>query len=162
MGSSSSELQPTTMKAFIGTLLVASSALAAPANVGYAPAPYAPAPAPYHPAPAPYVEVKEPPKPFAYEYGGADEYGRHFAKTETQDAEGVVKGEYRVELPDGRVQIVTYHADHYNGFVADVKYEGTAKPYVPAPAPHAVHHAAPVHAAPLHAVHPTPLHAVHP
>ena len=30
-------------------------------------------------------------------------------------------GEYRVELPDGRTQIVTYHADHENGFVADVK-----------------------------------------
>ena len=30
-------------------------------------------------------------------------------------------GEYRVELPDGRTQIVTYHADHEGGFVADVK-----------------------------------------
>ena len=44
----------------------------------------------------------------------------------------------RVNLPDGRVQIVTYTADHTNGFIADVKYEGTAaypeeKPYHPAP-----------------------------
>ena len=30
-------------------------------------------------------------------------------------------GEYRTELPDGRTQIVTYTADHENGFVADVK-----------------------------------------
>merc|ERR1712130_85767 len=156
MGSSSSELQPTTMKAFIGTLLVASSALAAPANVGYAPAPYAPAPAPYHPAPAPYVEEKAPPKPFAYEYGGADEYGRHFAKTETQDEYGVVQGEYRVELPDGRVQIVSYHADHENGFIADVRYEGEAIPYAPAPVKHAVH------AAPHHVAHaPVVAHAAH-
>merc|ERR1712130_849757 len=157
MGSSSSELQPTTMKAFIGTLLVASSALAAPANVGYAPAPYAPAPAPYHPAPAPYVEEKAPPKPFAYEYGGADEYGRHFAKTETQDEYGVVQGEYRVELPDGRVQIVSYHADHENGFIADVRYEGEAIPYAPAPVKHAVH------AAPHHVAHHAPVvaHAAH-
>ena len=59
----------------------------------YAPAP-AYAPAPYHPAPAPYHEEKIPPQPFAYEYGGADEYGRHFAKTETQDEHGVVKGEH--------------------------------------------------------------------
>merc|ERR1719369_2532563 len=107
------------MKA-ISSLLLLGSALAAPQHPA---APYHPAaPAPYPPAPAPYVE-KEPPRPFAYEYGGADEYGRHFAKTEAQDANGVVQGEYRVELPDGRVQIVTYHADHENGFVADVKYE---------------------------------------
>merc|ERR1712012_1471442 len=88
MGSSSSELHQDTMKAFVSSLLVA-TALAAPADVGYVPAPaYAPAPAPYHPAPAyapaPYHPEKVPPKPFAYEYGGADEYGRHFAKTETQ------------------------------------------------------------------------------
>ena len=44
----------------------------------------------------------------------------------------MVTGEYRVALPDGRTQIVTYHADHENGYVADVKYEGN--PYHP-PAP---------------------------
>merc|ERR1711881_590392 len=76
-------------------------------------------------------EDKYPPKPFAYEYGGADESGRHFAKTETSDDDGVVRGEYRVELPDGRVQIVSYTADHVNGYQADVRYEGEARPYVP-------------------------------
>ena len=45
-----------------------------------------------------------------------------------------------VNLPDGRVQTVTYTADHYGGFVADVKYEGESqyppeKEYKPAPAP---------------------------
>ena len=61
----------------ISSLLIAST-MAAPAVVpsAYAPAPYAPPPAPYHPAPAPYHEEKLPPQPFAYEYGGADEYGR--------------------------------------------------------------------------------------
>merc|ERR1712086_975675 len=122
---------------------------------------YAPAPPPYHPAPhpAPYHEEKLAPQPFAYEYGGADAYGRHFAKTETQDAAGVVKGEYRVELPDGRVQIVTYHADHESGFVADVRYEGEAIPYVAPVHHHAVHHAPVHHAAPL--VHAPLHHAVH-
>ena len=44
-----------------------------------------------------------------------------------------------VNLPDGRVQTVTYYtANHYGGFVADVKYEGEAqyppeKEYKPAP-----------------------------
>merc|ERR1712106_831030 len=154
------------MKVFIVSFFIG-SALCAPSQLPYAPAPapYHPAPAPYHPAPHP-APYKEPANPFAYEYGGADAYGRHFAKTETQDEAGVVNGEYRVELPDGRVQIVTYHADHENGFVADVKYEGEAIPYV-APAPHhaplvhgPVHHAAPLvhHAQPV--FHGGPVHAV--
>merc|ERR1719245_80363 len=158
------------MKVLISSSLLLTSALAAVVPV--APG-YAPAPAPYHPAP--YHEEKLPPQPFAYEYGGADEYGRHFAKTETQDEYGVVQGEYRVELPDGRVQIVSYHADHENGFIADVRYEGEAIPYAPAPVKHAVHAAphhvahAPVvaHAAPLvahHAplvAHAAPHHVAH-
>merc|ERR1711942_210790 len=86
-----------------------------------------------HPAHHQEEEEKYPPKPFAYEYGGADESGRHFAKTETSDDDGVVRGEDRVELPDGRVQIVSYTADHENGYQADVRYEGEAKPYVPEP-----------------------------
>ena len=39
-------------------------------------------------------EVNYPPQPFAYEYGGADSDGRHFAKTESKDEDGVVKGKY--------------------------------------------------------------------
>merc|ERR1711973_819778 len=120
-----------------------------------APAPYhAPAPAPYHaPAPAPYhapapVHYDETPKPYAFEYGVADDYsGANFNAHEAADGKAVT-GSYSVHLPDGRVQTVTYTADHYNGFVADVAYEGTAqypeykptyhKPapaYKPAPAP---------------------------
>ena len=79
----------------------------------------------------PYEEEETPPKPFAYQYGGADSDGRHFAKTESKDEEGVVKGEYRVELPDGRVQIVSYRADPELGYQADVRYEGEARPYDP-------------------------------
>merc|ERR1712029_288844 len=134
----------------LSVLIVASWAAPDDPYSPYAPAPYAPAPAPYHaPAPAPYHppakpyhEEKIPPKPFVYEYGGVDYDGKAFAKTESQDEYGVVSGEYRVELPDGRTQIVTYHADHENGFVADVKYEGEAKPYVEP------HHPAPYHPAP--------------
>ena len=95
-----------------------------------APPAYAP-PAPYH------ATAKLPPQPFAYQYGVADDYsGANYEKAENQDASGNLQGSYWVNLPDGRVQIVTY--THTNGFVADVKYEGTAvypeeKPYAPAP-----------------------------
>ena len=109
---------------------------------------------PAYGAPAPYVEEKLPPQPYAYEYGVADDYSKaNFKKTETQDASGNVAGSFVIALPDGRIQTTTYTADHYNGFVADVKYEGTpvypeAKPYHPAPkyhpAPAPAYHAAPV------------------
>ena len=102
--------------------------------------------APYHPAPKHHADpYKLPPRPFAYEYGVKDEYsGAYFDKKETQDEYGVVSGEYRVDLPDGRTQIVTYTADPYGygGYVADVKYEGYAKypdhkpAYHPAPKPY--------------------------
>ena len=50
----------------------------------------------YYQQPQPYEveeeEVNYPPQPFAYEYGGADSDGRHFAKTESKDEDGVVKG----------------------------------------------------------------------
>jgi hypothetical protein len=114
----------------------------------YGPPPpvYKPAPAPYKPAPAPYKaphpEAKLPPQPYQFEYGVADQYtGTNFQAVENQDEKGTVIGSYRVNLPDGRVQTVTYTADHYGGFVADVKYEGEAqyppeKEYKPAPAPY--------------------------
>jgi hypothetical protein len=70
---------------------------------------------------------KLPPRPFHYAYGVKDEYaGTNFDKQESQDAYGNVEGSYRVALPDGRTQIVKYHADHENGFIADVSYEGKA------------------------------------
>merc|ERR1712033_129289 len=77
----------------------------------------------YGPGPK-YVE-KEVPQPFQYEYGVKDDYsGNAFAKTETQNDLGQVQGSYKVNLPDGRVQTVTYNADHEGGFVAEVTYEG--------------------------------------
>merc|ERR1712002_533582 len=117
-----------------------------PAPVVHKPAPYHPAPvvhkpvAPYHPAPATY---KEEPAPYAFEYGVADDYSKAaFNAAETADGSGAVTGSYSVALPDGRTQHVKYTADHYNGYVADVSYEGVpvypeAKPYHPAkPAPY--------------------------
>merc|ERR1712212_242896 len=126
-----------------------------------APAPYHPAPvvhkpvvvahpAPYHPAPVVHKPVyKEPaydePAVYQYGYAVADDYsGANFASNENRDGYATT-GEYRVALPDGRTQIVSYKvADGYSGYVADVRYEGEAHydpvPVVkahPAPAYHA-------------------------
>ena len=128
-------------------------ALAAAALADNAPT-YHPAPAPYH-APAPPA-----PKPYAFEYGVADDYsGAKFTASETSNAK-VVSGSYTVALPDGRTQIVTYTSDPYgpNGHVADVKYEGVAtypeaKAYHPAPKP--VYHPAPK---PVYHPAPTPVY----
>jgi len=132
------------IKALVGLALVA-----AVAGIPAGPPPPYHAPAPAY-KPAPYKPEKLPPQPFAYEYGVKDGYsGADFAKNENQDASGNVAGSYVVHLPDGRVQTVTYTADHYNGYVADVKYEGVpqyppepkggyghpAPAYKPAPAP---------------------------
>ena len=79
-------------------------------------------------------EEKLPPQPFAYEYGVNDDYSKaNFKKTETQDAQGNVQGSFVIALPDGRIQTTAYTADHYNGFVAEVTYEGTPV-YPPEPA----------------------------
>ena len=104
------------------------------------PAPsYAPAPS-YKPAPA-YKEPAYEPKPYSYAYAVKDDYsGANFNAEETADGK-VVSGSYTVALPDGRIQTVTYTADHYNGYVADVKYEGT--PVYPKYEPKPAYHPAP-------------------
>merc|ERR1712212_369171 len=82
----------------------------------------------------PYVEEENSvPKPFAYQYGGVDAQGLESSKVENQGEDGVVRGEYRVQLPDGRTQIVSYTADEVHGYQAEVRYEGEAHPEVPQP-----------------------------
>jgi len=56
-----------------------------------------------------------------------DEYYNDYAHEEVADDKGYVTGSYRTYLPDGRTQLVSYKADDYSGYVADVKYEGYAK-----------------------------------
>eukprot|EP00094_Tigriopus_californicus_P014244 TCALIF_13797-PA protein Name:"Similar to resilin Pro-resilin (Drosophila melanogaster)" AED:0.13 eAED:0.14 QI:0/0/0/1/1/1/2/0/131 len=118
------------MKSFVAIILFAAAVLAD--NAPYRPAPY---------KPASYKEPSydEPPK-YEYQYAVADQYaGVDFNQNEARDGYATT-GEYRVVLPDGRTQIVTYNtADAYSGNVADVRYEGEAqypeeKPsYKPAP-----------------------------
>merc|ERR1712186_115147 len=135
--------QHTTMaqKVIFATLLAVAAASALPA-----------APAPYH-APAAYAEPILPPV-YSYEYGVNDpHYGPVFSQKESRDNYDTA-GEYRVNLPDGRVQIVSYTANA-DGYVADVRYEGEAvyPEYKPHPAP--AYHAAPVY-------HPAPAPAYTP
>merc|ERR1712098_827480 len=111
--------------------------------------------------------------PYTYNYGVADEYsGAAFSQSESNDGTGAVSGSYSVNLPDGRVQTVTYHANDAEGYVADVTYSGTAAYPEAVPVAHAVAHpvahavAHPVavaHAAPLvHTVAHPVAHAITP
>jgi len=88
-----------------------------------------------HAAPAYHAPVKgyaEPaypdePSPYTYTYAVADDYSNaNFNAAETGDGAGNAAGSYSVALPDGRTQHVNYKADGYEGYVADVTYEGTA------------------------------------
>merc|ERR1712173_434832 len=97
-------------------------------------------------------------------YAVADDYsGAAFNQAESNDGTGVVEGSYSVNLPDGRTQHVNYHANDYDGYVADVTYDGVAAyantvahPAVVAhPLAHAVAHPAVVAHPVAHAVaHP--------
>lgn len=65
--------------------------------------------------------------PFDFNYAvKEDAYGNDYSHNAISDGD-VTKGEYRVQLPDGRTQIVRYTADWKNGFTAQVSYEGTPR-----------------------------------
>ncbi|XP_026272559.1 pro-resilin-like [Frankliniella occidentalis] len=69
----------------------------------------------------------EPGMPYDFNYAVKDDYyGTDYSRNEVSDG-NVITGEYRVQLPDGRLQIVRYTADWQNGYNADVSYEGEAK-----------------------------------
>merc|ERR1711935_1254913 len=149
MGQSHKTNHSLNMQAFI-TLAMVAAASAAPQ---YAAAPVV------HAVAAP--DLAEP-SPYTYTYAKAA-----FQQAESNDGTGAVSGSYSVNLPDGRIQTVTYNANDLTGNVAEVTYSGEAV-YPPAPAGGYVA-AAPVHAvhavphAPVlaHAIHAAPVHAVH-
>ncbi|XP_067006729.2 uncharacterized protein [Anabrus simplex] len=85
-----------------------------------------PAPGPGEPG-----HVHIPGMPYDFNYAVKDAtYGTDYSHNAASDGD-VVKGEWRVQLPDGRLQIVRYTADWATGFHADVSYEGEAR-YPPA------------------------------
>jgi len=110
-------------------LLIIFTLTATLAFADHDPEPYAPPPPLTYKRPT--TTYKEPeryvPQPYEYKYGVEDQYsGTSFDKNENQSPDGVTTGSYRVNLPDGRVQVVSYTVDAYNGYVADVRYEGEA------------------------------------
>lgn len=70
--------------------------------------------------------------PFDFNYAVKDDYyGTDYGHQATSNGDQV-RGEYRVQLPDGRLQIVKYIADWKDGYTAEVSYQGEAQ-YPPAP-----------------------------
>merc|ERR1719250_82480 len=67
------------------------------------------------------------PSPYRYEYKVHDdkEY-LDFGAEEEGDGKDNVHGFYHVQLPDGRLQKVTYTVNGYGGYIADVAYDGEA------------------------------------
>ncbi|KAK4014219.1 cuticle protein 10.9-like [Daphnia magna] len=99
------------MKLIVLAVLVA----VATAN-SYKPAEYAPK----------YEESTYPAQPYSFGYDVKDkETYTDFEHAEKADGK-VTSGSYRVDLPDGRKQTVTYKADD-KGYNADVQFEGEAQ-----------------------------------
>ncbi|XP_040583877.1 uncharacterized protein [Lepeophtheirus salmonis] len=72
---------------------------------------------------------------YNFNYNVVDDETLNFGLEEDRNG-AETHGEYRVALPDGRTQIVTYQVIEDSGFVADVKYEGEVLPFTPPqPAP---------------------------
>ncbi|XP_063601472.1 pro-resilin-like [Penaeus indicus] len=55
-----------------------------------------------------------------------DDSGNDFGHQEARDNDNT-QGSYYVQLPDGRLQKVTYYVNGDSGYVADVSYEGEAR-----------------------------------
>ncbi|CAG7726661.1 unnamed protein product [Allacma fusca] len=67
-----------------------------------------------------------PRKPYHFAYSVKNKYGNNFNQEETSDG-NTITGQYRVLLPDGRLQTVVYIADWKHGYNAVVTYEGESK-----------------------------------
>lgn len=75
----------------------------------------------------------EPGMPFDFNYAvKEDAFGNDYSHNAISDGD-IVRGEYRVQLPDGRTQIVRYTADWQHGFSAQVSYDGNPRYDIPRP-----------------------------
>ncbi|XP_063884607.1 cuticle protein 21-like [Scylla paramamosain] len=115
-------------------LLPALVAVALADTTFYRPLPPSPAPiysarAPSYNAPAPSYNAPEPVSPPKYDFSWnvKDDYSSNdYGHQETRDGYNT-QGSYYVQLPDGRLQEVTYTVNGDSGFVAQVMYHGEAQ-----------------------------------
>ncbi|KAK8392471.1 hypothetical protein O3P69_014673 [Scylla paramamosain] len=115
-------------------LLPALVAVALADTTSYRPLPPSPAPiysarAPSYNAPAPSYNAPEPVSPPKYDFSWnvKDDYSSNDnGHQETRDGYDT-QGSYYVQLPDGRLQEVTYTVNGDSGFVAQVNYQGEAQ-----------------------------------
>ncbi|TRY71718.1 hypothetical protein TCAL_00286 [Tigriopus californicus] len=98
-------------------------------------------PPPSYQQPSTYQEPSYGPAQYNFDWNVKDDYsGNNYGQQEERNGDKT-SGSYYVNLPDGRLQKVTYTVDGYGGYQAEVTYEGEAtyaetKPYQPAaPAP---------------------------
>nr|XP_053648468.1 cuticle protein 7-like [Cherax quadricarinatus] len=108
---------------------LAAAGMAAPSGPPYG---FSPAPS-YRPAPS-YAPAR-----YSFDYAVNDPpSGNDFGHQESRDGDHT-QGSYYVQLPDGRLQQVTYTVSGDSGYLAEVTYQGEARypTYQPAyrPAP---------------------------
>ncbi|XP_055382269.1 pro-resilin [Condylostylus longicornis] len=68
--------------------------------------------------------VHMPGMPFDFEYAVNDIPSSNDYSHKANSDGDITRGEYRVQLPDGRTQVVRYTADWKTGYHAEVSYEG--------------------------------------
>lgn len=59
--------------------------------------------------------------PFEFQYAVSDYPSANQQSHKAASDGDVTRGEYRVQLPDGRTQVVRYTADWKNGYNAEVR-----------------------------------------
>ncbi|CAL4133733.1 unnamed protein product [Meganyctiphanes norvegica] len=78
------------------------------------------------PQPPSYGSSEEAAK-YDFDWSVKDQYsGNDFGQQEQRDGD-YTSGSYYVQLPDGRLQTVTYTVQGDSGFIADVSYQGEAQ-----------------------------------
>ncbi|XP_042858771.1 pro-resilin-like [Penaeus japonicus] len=127
----------------IATLILGTFADSAPRYSSPTPSYNPPAPVYNPPTPAYSAPAPSGPAQYDFNYAVKDDYsGNDFGHQESRDGYDT-QGTYYVQLPDGRLQTVTYTVNGDSGYIADVSYQGEAqypaqgtfRSYQPAPSP---------------------------